>query len=122
MAESDPDSTSTLPEKEVKAPNLIERAKEEIEAIVHHVKSSQNHYKETHGRRDDIDENTPIDEVKGPSFFERAKEEIEALVETIHHNNKSSDHVFPPKEERGFWSSIGRWLENACCPSRRKRD
>ena len=39
--------------------------------------------KETHGRRIDIDENTPLDEVKAPNVFERVKEEIEALVQTI---------------------------------------
>ncbi|KAL0547752.1 hypothetical protein IC582_012177 [Cucumis melo] len=39
--------------------------------------------KETHGRRNDIDENTPLDEVKAPNVFERMKEEIEALVQTI---------------------------------------
>nr|DAD49026.1 TPA_asm: hypothetical protein HUJ06_018963 [Nelumbo nucifera] len=72
-----------LPEKDVKGPNLIERVKEEIEAIVHSEKSPH-HHKETHGRSDDIDENIPINEVKGPGFFERAKEEIEAIVESIH--------------------------------------
>ncbi|KAL5768592.1 hypothetical protein ACOSP7_015142 [Xanthoceras sorbifolium] len=122
MAESEPDSMRTLPDEEVKAPNLIERAKEEIEAIVHHAKSSHHLYKETHGRRDDIDENTRIDEVKGPSVFQRAKEEIEALVEAIHPKSDSSDYVSPPEEERGFWSSTGKWLENVCCSSNSKRD
>lgn len=79
---------------------MIERAKEEIEALVHCEKSprhhkethgsshhsgkSPRHHKETHGLSDDIDEDTPIDEVKGPGVFERVKEEIEALVEAIH--------------------------------------
>lgn len=75
-------------EKDVKAPNIIERGKEEIEAIIHTEKSPQ-HHKETHGRSDDIDENTPIDEVKGPNVFERVKEEIEALVEAIHPKKES---------------------------------
>ncbi|XP_057475041.1 uncharacterized protein LOC130763106 isoform X2 [Actinidia eriantha] len=68
---------------DVKAPNLFERAAEEIEAIMHSEKSPR-HHKETHGTSDDIDEDTPVDEVKGPNVFERVKEEIEALVEAIH--------------------------------------
>ncbi|KAG6597082.1 hypothetical protein SDJN03_10262, partial [Cucurbita argyrosperma subsp. sororia] len=47
------------------------------------------HHKETHGRRDDIDENTSLDEVRAPNVFERVKEEIEALVETIHPKKES---------------------------------
>lgn len=77
--------------KNVKAPNILERAKEEIEAIVHTDKSPR-HTKETHGTSDDIDENTPIDEVKGPNVFERVKEEIEALVQTIHPKKESRSH------------------------------
>lgn len=69
-------------EKDVKAPNLLEGAKEEIEAITHSEKSLP-HHKETHGRSDEIDEDTPVDEVKGPSVFERVKEEVEALVQSI---------------------------------------
>ncbi|KAG5601938.1 hypothetical protein H5410_033308 [Solanum commersonii] len=74
--------TSTADVKDVKAPNLIERAKEEIEAMIHHDKKPH-HHKETHGTSD-IDENTPVDEVKGPNVFERVKEEIEAVVQSIH--------------------------------------
>ncbi|KAJ3709273.1 hypothetical protein LUZ61_012978 [Rhynchospora tenuis] len=110
---------NTSPEK-VKAPNLFERAKEEVEALVgaihhpdkhhhHHQtqeeeaanvkKSDKNgkeekmkmHNKETHGTSGDIDEDTPISKVKGPNIFERAKEEIEAIVEAIH-PHKDSDH------------------------------
>lgn len=61
---------------------MIERAKEEIEAITH-ANKSPSHHKETHGTSDDIDENTQIDDVKGPNLFERVKEEVEALVGTI---------------------------------------
>lgn len=71
---------------------MIEISKEEIEAIVHGGKSPR-HYKETHGRSDDIDEDTPIDEVKGPSVFERIKEEIEALVGAIHPKKKDKSDV-----------------------------
>lgn len=60
------------------------RAKEEIEAIIHHDKSPHRHDKETHGLNDDIDENTPINEVKGPNVFERVKEEFEAVVQAMH--------------------------------------
>lgn len=48
---------------------------------------------ETHGRRNDIDENTLLDDVKAPNVFERAKEEIEALVGTIHHNKDSDQRL-----------------------------
>ncbi|XP_055830603.1 uncharacterized protein LOC129899616 [Solanum dulcamara] len=74
--------TSTADVKDVKAPNLIERAKEEIEAMIHHDKKPH-HHKETHGTSDDIDESTPVDEVKSPNVFERVKEEIEAVVQSI---------------------------------------
>ncbi|KAK4257798.1 hypothetical protein QN277_007336 [Acacia crassicarpa] len=71
-------------EKNTKKANVFERAKEEIDAFIHHDKSPHRHHKETHGRSDDIDENTPKDEVKGPNVFERVKEEIEAVVQAIH--------------------------------------
>ncbi|KAM7480576.1 hypothetical protein LguiA_028789 [Lonicera macranthoides] len=69
-----------MAEKDVKAPNLLERTKEEIEAVTH----SPRHHQETHGTSDDIDESTPVDEVKGPGVFQRMKEEIEAVVEAFH--------------------------------------
>lgn len=97
-----------------KAPNLIERAKEEIEAIIHHGKSPVHHHIETHGRNDDIDDSTPIDQVKGPSIFQRAKEEIEALVQTIHRKKESSNSVSSPKKEGGFGACIGKGLEKIC--------
>ncbi|CAJ1950920.1 unnamed protein product [Sphenostylis stenocarpa] len=75
-------------EKDVKSPNIFERAKEEFEAVFHHDKSPR-HDKETHGTSHDIDEKTPTYEVKGPNVFERVKEEIEAVVEAIHHNKES---------------------------------
>ncbi|KAA8534822.1 hypothetical protein F0562_029736 [Nyssa sinensis] len=83
---------NSLSEKDVKAPNVFERAKEEIEAILH-TEKSHHHHKETHGLRDDIDENTPIDDVKAPNVFQRAKEEIEALVQTIHPKKESKIHA-----------------------------
>lgn len=76
--------------KDVKAPNLFERAREEIEAITHTNKSPR-HHKETHGTSNDIDEDTPLDEVKGPNVFERVKEEIEAVVEAIHPKKDSNE-------------------------------
>ncbi|KAI4335279.1 hypothetical protein L6164_013941 [Bauhinia variegata] len=78
-----------LAEKDAKAQNLFVRAKEEIEAIIHHDKSPHHHHRETHGRSDDIDKNTPISEVKGPNAFERIKEEFEAVIQAI-----------PPKKEK----------------------
>ncbi|PPS01579.1 hypothetical protein GOBAR_AA19079 [Gossypium barbadense] len=83
-------ATQTPSEKDVKAPNIIERGKEEIEALFHHDKKPH-HHKETHGRSDDIDENTAVDDVKGPNVFERVKEEVEAIVGAIH----------PKKESKG---------------------
>ncbi|CAI9761086.1 unnamed protein product [Fraxinus pennsylvanica] len=80
------------PEKEVKAPNVFERAKEEIAAVFHHEKHSNHHHKETHGLRNDLDENTSMGDVKAPNAFERAKEEIEAIVEAIRHKKESKSH------------------------------
>ncbi|XP_065865294.1 uncharacterized protein [Euphorbia lathyris] len=92
MAEtkSEPRSPSDETEKHVKSPNIFERAKEEIGAIIHIPK----HNKETHGTSDDIDETTPVDEVKGPGVFERVKEEFEALIEAIH-PKKDDSHKKP---------------------------
>lgn len=82
----------TEKEKDPEGPNLLERAKEEMEAVFHSGKNSPHrHHKETHGTSDDIDENTPINEVKGPSVFQRVKEEIEALAEAVHPKNHSED-------------------------------
>ncbi|KAF0913234.1 hypothetical protein E2562_020389 [Oryza meyeriana var. granulata] len=113
------DITNKTPVDKVKAPNLFERAKEEVEALVGavhdkmehdssprgnngdlHKDSKDNskvavnkmetHKNETHGTSDDINENTPVEKVKGPNVFERAKEEIEAIVEALH-PKKGSD-------------------------------
>ncbi|KAL5579447.1 hypothetical protein UlMin_011889 [Ulmus minor] len=88
MAESKPETATS--EKSVKAPNILERGKEEIEAIT----QTTLPHKETHGTSDEIDENTRVDEVKGPSVFERVKEEIEAVVEAIlpKKESKNDDH------------------------------
>ncbi|XP_020598827.1 uncharacterized protein LOC110038360 [Phalaenopsis equestris] len=82
-------------ERHVKAPNLLARLKEEIEAVMHREKK---HHKETHGMGDDICENTPIDNVKGPNLFERAKEEFEAIVDSIH---SKKDHGHEHDGEKG---------------------
>lgn len=110
-----------LAENDVKAPDLIERAKEEIEAIMHTKKSPPHHHEETHGMSDDIDENTPIDEVKGPSVFQRAKEELEALAQTIHPKKEPSDLVSSPKEG-GFRFSIRKGLEKVRSPWASKKN
>ncbi|EOY27144.1 hypothetical protein QUC31_012369 [Theobroma cacao] len=90
MSEPKHHPTDHRSEKDVKAPNIIERAKEEIGAIIHTDKKPH-HHKETHGRNDDIDEDTPVHDVKGPNVFERVKEEVEAIVGAIH----------PKKESKG---------------------
>ncbi|KAG2718088.1 hypothetical protein I3760_03G204600 [Carya illinoinensis] len=115
------DEVDFLSENNVKGPNLIERAKEKIETITHHHKSSHYHHKETHGSRDDLDERTPINDVKGPNVFERAKEEIEAVVETIH-SKKDQGNSVSLQKEGGFEAFIGRILEKVCSPRGRKND
>ncbi|XP_019093668.1 PREDICTED: uncharacterized protein LOC109129628 [Camelina sativa] len=71
-------------EKTVKSPNVLERVKEEIQAMGHHDEKSRSHHrKETHGTSDDIDQNTPIDDVKAPGFFQRVIEEIQAIFNAV---------------------------------------
>ncbi|GFP84478.1 hypothetical protein PHJA_000591700, partial [Phtheirospermum japonicum] len=77
--------------KDVKAPNVFERVKEEFEAVFHNNKQGHQHHKETHGLRDDIDVNTSAGDVKAPNVFERAKEEIEAIVGVIHGRKEPGD-------------------------------
>ncbi|XP_014515954.1 uncharacterized protein LOC106773078 isoform X2 [Vigna radiata var. radiata] len=96
MAERDRKPNDSISEKDVKSPNIFERAKEEFEAVFHHDKSPH-HHRETHGRSDDIDEKTPSDEVKGPNVFERVKEEFEAVVEAIHPKKESESST--PKRD-----------------------
>lgn len=111
-----------LLEKNRKSPNLIERAKEDIEALLHKKKPAHHHHKETHGTSDDIDENTPISEVKGPNVFERAKEEVEALVQAIHPKKDSGSDISSSKKEGGFKMSIGKKLEKMCSPKSQNKD
>ncbi|XP_041006117.1 uncharacterized protein LOC121250923 isoform X2 [Juglans microcarpa x Juglans regia] len=119
--ESKKDEVDFLSENNVKGRNLIERAKEKIETITHHHKSSHYRHKETHGTRDDLDERTPINDVKGPNVFERAKEEIEAVVETIH-SKKDQGNSVSLQKEGGFQAFIGRMLEKVCSPRGSKND
>ncbi|GMI94893.1 hypothetical protein like AT5G57000 [Hibiscus trionum] len=77
-------------DEDVKAPNIFERAKEEIEAVIH---------KETNGKSMDIDETTPLGDVKAPNVFERVKEEFEALVQTIHQNKHAHQRDHSDKEQ-----------------------
>ncbi|KAI3714553.1 hypothetical protein L6452_21509 [Arctium lappa] len=81
--------------------------------------SSPRYRKETHGRGEDIDVNTPISEFRGPSIFDRAKEEFEALVDTMYPKKDFDHFVSPPKKEGGFRASIGRKLENISSPRSR---
>ncbi|XP_058745338.1 uncharacterized protein LOC131618089 isoform X2 [Vicia villosa] len=92
MAETEPKPK----ENDVKSPNILERAKEEIKAVFKDDKSPR-HHKETHGRNDDIDERTSVEEVKAPSVFGRMKEEIEAVVEAIHPKKESDTKDSPSK-------------------------
>ncbi|KAJ1704571.1 hypothetical protein LUZ63_004350 [Rhynchospora breviuscula] len=58
----------------------------------------QIHDKETHGRSEDIDENTSLEKVKAPNLIERAKEEVEALVGAIHHPKHHHHHQSKEEE------------------------
>ncbi|KAL1217433.1 hypothetical protein V5N11_004610 [Cardamine amara subsp. amara] len=128
---------SEKPEDGKKKPSMIKKAKDELKSLFQKDKSHRHHHhhhhhhKETHGRSDDINEDTPLDEVKAPNVFERAKEEIEAVIETIHpKKNKTeegsdSDHsdspvrsrdVSPEKERAGFGCYLGKGLEKICSP------
>ncbi|KAG0490623.1 hypothetical protein HPP92_007486 [Vanilla planifolia] len=105
-------------ERDVKSPNLFERATEEIEAAMH---KEKRHHKETHGMSDDIDESTPIDKVKGPNVFHRAKEEFEALVDSFN-PKKDREHEDDDKKQEGCLGSLARGLEKFCLPSTGKRN
>ncbi|KAG6414325.1 hypothetical protein SASPL_127044 [Salvia splendens] len=78
---ADSKSYPSSPGKNVKAPNVFERAKEEFEAVVHNGIHRHENHKETH----DIDSNTPSGDVKAPNVFERAKEEFEAVLQSGKH-------------------------------------
>ncbi|KAG7534529.1 hypothetical protein ISN45_Aa08g020770 [Arabidopsis thaliana x Arabidopsis arenosa] len=97
-----------------KKPNMIKKAREDLKSLFQKEKPPRHyHHKETHGRSDDINENTPVDEVKAPNVLERAKEEIEAVIDTIHPNLRSRS-VSP--ERAGFACNIGKGLEKICSP------
>lgn len=126
------DESDKMEIKSEEKPNVMRRAKEEIKSLFHskekphrHHHHHHHHHKETHGRSDDIDENTHVDEVKAPNVFERAKEEIEAVIDTIHSKKKETDgsdspkrsrSVSPEKERAGFGCSLGKGLEKICAP------
>ncbi|KAL9666674.1 hypothetical protein QQ045_001010 [Rhodiola kirilowii] len=151
---NDIDQTTAL--DDVKAPTVFERVKEELEALAQTIHSKKrdesetsvvaknnfdliaagsngnektsepvnikegttlHRHKETHGRRNDINEDTPIDAVKAPSVLQRAKEEIEALVETIHPKKEPS-----VKGEGWFQHFIAVTLQKVCHPWDRKKD
>lgn len=112
---------------------MIKKAKEELKSFFQKEKPNRlhhhhhHHHKETHGRSDDINENTSVDEVKAPNMFERAKEEIEAVIETVHPKKiktdgsdsdspKRSRSVSPERERAGFGCFLGKWLEKICAP------
>lgn len=88
-------------EVKVKAPNLIARAKEEFEAIMHH-KKSDSHHKETSGlKTNNSKENASLNDVRAPNVFQRAKEEFEAIGQVFHHKKDSPIHgrrlkLYPP--------------------------
>ncbi|KAF5743063.1 hypothetical protein HS088_TW09G01125 [Tripterygium wilfordii] len=102
MSASKSDPTISMSDGEAKAPNVFERLKEEIEAIVHTERRHHHYRKETYGKNEEIiDENTPLDDVKAPNVFERAKEEIEALVQTIHPKKESQTYKTRDQSTKG---------------------
>ncbi|KAK9048406.1 hypothetical protein SSX86_032631 [Deinandra increscens subsp. villosa] len=126
------DIDADIPINEFKGPNIFHRAKEEFEAIVDNIhskkesdrdaaspkkhssladpKGSPRHRRETHGRGEDIDANTPINDFRGPNIFHRAKEEIEAIVDTMH-SKKESDNVAPSPKKDGIRASISKKIQ-----------
>lgn len=92
-----------LADKMLNPLNILEQAKEKIETALNH---HNHHDKETHGLRNDINENTPLIDVKAPNVFERAKEEIEALVETIHQKMETKTNG-----ERYGKTSVCFWIK-----------
>ncbi|XP_074340361.1 uncharacterized protein LOC141678062 isoform X2 [Apium graveolens] len=89
------------------------------------MKSPRKHRRETHGKSDDFDANTPISDFKGPNVFERAKEEFEALIDTIHPKKESSDPVLSPKKKSDIYDCLGplgKGLEKVCSPQSHKKD
>ncbi|XP_010443360.1 PREDICTED: uncharacterized protein LOC104726245 isoform X2 [Camelina sativa] len=109
-----------------KKTNMMRKAKDELKSLFQKEKPHHHHHKETHGRRDDINENTPVDEVKAPNVIERAKEEIQAVIDSIQpkmkneaegsDSPKSPRSVSPEKERAGLGCSIGKGLEKICSP------
>ncbi|WOH11429.1 hypothetical protein DCAR_0830915 [Daucus carota subsp. sativus] len=147
------DFDENTPIGDFKGPNVFERAKEEFEAFIdtihpkkesievrkehkegaERMKSPHKHRRETHGRSDDFDANTPIDDFKGPNVFERAKEEFEALIDTIHHKKESGGPVLSPdkrsdvspKKKSDIYDCLGplgKGLEKVCSPGSHKKD
>lgn len=88
-------------EAKAKAPNLIVRAKEEFEALMHH-KKSDSHHEETSGlKTNNSKENASLDDVRAPNVFQRAKEEFEAIGQVLHRKKDSPTHdkrlkLYPP--------------------------
>ncbi|KAI3772795.1 hypothetical protein L6452_03989 [Arctium lappa] len=97
---------SSLAEDHKSGPSKIKQDKVESPKK----KPSFIHHKETHGKGEDIDVDTPISEFKGPSIFHRAKEEIEAIVDTIQSKKESEPDTPSPKKEGGFRATIGKKL------------
>ncbi|KAM7260026.1 hypothetical protein ACFE04_015767 [Oxalis oulophora] len=76
------------PSNHVKAPNVFDRAEEEIEAIVqtiHHKNGTRDQLKMT----SELDSTKKEKDAKASNLFERVKEEFEAIV---HHHDDKSPH------------------------------
>ncbi|RAL37110.1 unnamed protein product [Cuscuta campestris] len=122
MSESNPNSSSTpVSEKEVKAPNLLVRVKEEFEAVLHSKGNSHETHHETHGRRTDLDEKTSTTEVKAPNVFERAKEEVEAIFHAVH-TKMESNRLGSCEEQRGSSSNSEKDAKNPSWLERSKKE
>ncbi|CAN1286522.1 hypothetical protein LINPERPRIM_LOCUS19334 [Linum perenne] len=95
---NDIDETTSV--DEVKGPNVFQRAKEEIEALVEtiHPKKEKEKEKKHHYH----DKET----LRGPNVFQRTKEEIEALVETMHHKKEKEKETHGTSDDIDETTSI----------------
>ncbi|EXB38867.1 hypothetical protein L484_027301 [Morus notabilis] len=92
---------------DVKAPNLFERAKEEVEALIqtiHSKNESPTHGTREKGRKEERNQENPNSgpdcDVRKPNFIEKAKETIEKIM----HHEKSPHHHH--KETHGMSDDI----------------
>ncbi|XP_024964247.1 uncharacterized protein LOC112504526 isoform X2 [Cynara cardunculus var. scolymus] len=110
QSKKDSDQDTRSPKKEG-GPSKTKQDNIEVKEETPKKKKLFIHHKETHGKGEDIDVDTPISEFRGPSIFHRAKEEIEAIVDTIQSKKDSDQDTPSPKKEGGFRATISKKLQ-----------